>query len=198
MKPHIPTPIRAILATIIATGLIAAAGLARGQSINVTNLAQDLSPLLTATNYSFELYGTYAPTLPKHVGAGLLAVYNVNQYVGVGVGGDELGRFNMISADATLQLPIYPLTFLGNDFGSNFAIVPVQLFGAAVPLSGTSGNGLPGSTGGIVISDTGGYFKFGHVYGGQLDAGAAWGQWNNAGSYSGWRYHFFAGWVKNF
>ena len=35
------------------------------------------SGLLSATNYSFEPYYTYAPSAPKHNGGGILAVYNV-------------------------------------------------------------------------------------------------------------------------
>lgn len=195
---RIPRVIRLILALITLTGLIAAAGLARAQANTSTGPGAieagiENSGLLNATNYSFELYGTYAPSLPKHLGAGILAVYNVNDFVGVGIGADELGRFNMLSANATLQLPIYPLTFIHTSFTSNFAIVPFQLMGAAVPLSGASG-----SNGGILTEDTGAYFKFGELWGGQFDTGAAYGQWANAGAYSGKRYHIFFGWVKNF
>lgn len=186
-----------IKSVIVMATLLVASSVMGQSGIGAIVAGFQQSGLLSATNYSFEPYLTYAPNAPKHVGAGFLAIYNVNNYVGVGIGGDELGRFNLLSANATLQLPVFPLTFLHTTFTSNFAVVPFQLMGAGTPLSGTS-SPIANTSGGVVIVDTGAYFQFGHVLGGQLNAGAAYGQWDNAGAYSGKRYHVFAGWSKRF
>jgi len=193
-----------IMAAVLAVWGLLGGQVLRAQSTNGLGgiiLAAENSGLLSASNYSFNAYVTYAPTLPKHVGGGFIAIYNVNDYVGVGLGGDELGRFNILSANATLQLPVHPFTFITQTNGilaslATVAIVPFQLMGAAAPLSGTGGTSS-GGPGAVLIEDTGGYFQFGRVFGGSLDAGAAWGQWDNAGLYSGKRYHFFVGWSKN-
>jgi hypothetical protein len=189
-----------IKSLIAAAACLLLAGAARAQTNQFLTDIQT-SGLLTATNYSFEIYGTYAPKLPKHIGAGVLAIYNVNNYVGVGLGGDELGRFSILSANATLQLPIQPLSFLGTNSTittilSSTTLTPFQLLGGAVGLSGTSGGN--GSPGGIMTEDTGFYIQFAHVFGGRLNTGYAWGQWFNAGNYTGPRQHLFFGWSKGF
>ena len=150
------------------------------------------SGVLSATNYSIEPYATYAPKLPTKIGGGLLCVYNVNEYVGLGLGFDWLGSFNIISANASLKYPMHPLksvTFLPERFRTDFAVVPFTLFGGGTSFNGNSG---------VMIADTGFYTSFGHLWGGQFNTGVAWGQWANAGDYSGKRYHIFAGWSKGF
>jgi hypothetical protein len=161
----------------------------------VQALWTEVSPLTTASNYSFSAYGTYAPDIKAKIkfGGGLLAVFNVNDYVGVGVGGDYLRRFTLLSANATLKYPIHPLSFLHNSFGTNFAVVPFELIGGGASLSGASPGGI-----GVMIQDTGAYFQFGHLWGGQFAVGGAYGQWMNAGDYSGKRYHGFLSWSKGF
>ena len=161
---------------------------------------------LTATNYSFEpYYGTYAPkSAPKHNGGGILAVYNVNNYVGLGIGADELGRFNMLSVNATLQVPTQPLLFISNFSGVTNGLIsviansywtPFELMGGGKSLTDV---GNVSSSYGTVIQDTGMYVQFSHVLKGQLNVGGCYGQWDNAGEYSGKRYHFFFGWSKGF
>ena len=161
-------------------------------SAGLTEIYQAIaqSGLATATNYAVEPYLTYAPSLPTKFGGGVLAVYNVDRLIGLGLGADYCGTFTMISANATLKLPIHPLTFLHNDFGTNFAVVPFQLAGGGLPFSGANS--------GVVITDTGAYLSYGHLWGGQFNTGAAYGQWMNAGAYSGKRYHIFFGWSKGF
>lgn len=151
------------------------------------------SGLLTATNYAIEPYGTYAPKLPTKIGGGVLALYNLDKYVAPGLGVDWLGQFEMISANATLKLPLHPLTSFSwlPAWATNAEVVPFQLVGGGVGLFGNTSSG-------VVITDTGAYIGFGHVWGGSLNAGAAWGQWMNAGPYSGKRYHIFFGWSKGF
>ena len=190
---------------LIATTMLAAtAAVAQPTGINAIWQGIQQSGFLSASNYSFEPYYTYAPTAPKHNGGGFLAVYNVNNYVGLGLGGDELGRFNMISVNATLQLPTQPLTFINNFTHatngflyslSQVYVTPFELAGAGKPLNGT---GIASTSGAAVIQDTGAYVQFGHVLGGQLNLGACYGQWDNAGLYSGKRYHGFFGWSHGY
>ena len=150
------------------------------------------SGLSTATNYAFEPYLTYAPGAPahNHIGGGALVAYNVSQFVGAGLGVDYLGQFSLVSANATLRVPTHPLNFLGNSW-TNVALVPFALAGVGTPLSGTS-------SGVAALTDAGAYVSFGHLWGGKFNTGAAYGRWDNAGAYSGPRYHFFLGWSKGF
>lgn len=154
-----------------------------------------VSPLTTATNYSFNPYFTYAPDAPngQKVGGGLLAVYNVNNYLGAGIGFDYLGQFTLVSANVELKLPIHPFTTLAptNTFLHDLSVTPFALVGAGTPMSGAS-------TGVSSIVDTGAIFQFGHLWGGQFNVGGAYGRWDNAGIYSGNRYHATAGWSRGF
>jgi len=156
----------------------------------LTSLWDGFKPLLSATNYAFEPYGTYAPSAPKgsKEGGGLFVAYNVNNYVGAGVALDYLGQFSLVSANCQLKYAIHPFASYG---APNFAIVPFAMAGV--------GKGMGGSTGaGIITEDIGGYFQFGKLWGGSFNAGAAYGAWENAGKYSGKRYHVFFGWSKGF
>jgi hypothetical protein len=150
------------------------------------------SGLATATNYAVEPYLTYAPNAPSanRIGGGILVVYNVSQFVGAGIGADYLGQFSLVSANMSIKLPLHPFTFLGGSW-TNVALVPFALAGVGTPLSGTS-------AGFAAITDTGAYISFGHLWGGDFNAGACYGRWDNAGAYSGPRYHFFLGWSKGF
>lgn len=193
----IPRLIKAIVAVNILFGLLAVGGIVRGQTTNQSALDKIwqgflASDIMHATNYSIEPYVTYAPNAPQHqqIGGGALAVYNVNNYVGVGFGLDYLGQFSLVSADVTLKVPTHPLTFLGGGW-TNVAVVPFALAGVGTPLSGS-----PASA--AVITDVGGYVGFGHLWGGQFNTGVAYGRWDNAGAFTGPRYHIFAGWSKGF
>jgi hypothetical protein len=150
------------------------------------------SGLSTATNYAFEPYLTYAPDAPAHnrVGAGALVVYNVSHFLGAGLGVDYLGQFSLVSANVTLRLPTHPLNFLGGSW-TNVALTPFALAGVGTPLSGTS-------SGFAAVTDAGAYISFGHLWRGKFNTGACYGRWDNAGAYSGPRYHFFIGWSKGF
>ena len=163
-----------------------------GKGLGIIYQAVASSGILSATNYSIEPYLTYAPKLPTKYGGGLLAVYNVNAYVGLGLGVDWLGSFNMLSCNATFKYPLHPFksfTFIPEGFRTNFAVVPFALAGGGTAFTGN---------GGVMIADTGFYTAFGHLWGGQFNTGVCWGQWANAGDYSGKRYHFFMGWNKGF
>ena len=153
------------------------------------------SGLLSATNYAFEPYGTYAPSAPqgRKWGGGLLAIYNVNDYAGLGIGGDFLGQFTLVSGNATLQLPIAPFSGLTNapSVIQSLKIVPFGLIGVGSPLSGSADKMT-------AITDMGAAVKFGHLWGGQFNAGYSYGRWDNAGQYSGVRHHLFLGWSYGF
>jgi hypothetical protein len=176
---------------IVSIGLALTLTSVKAQNFTTNYIAVAIAPLLTATNYSFDIYGTYAPKLPKHLGGGIMAIYNVNNYVGAGIGVDYLGKFTLLSANATLQLPIKPFSGLTTNWLSTVAVVPFQLMGGGLGGVGSANNG-------IVTEDTGVYLNFGHVLSGQLNVGAAWGQWLNAGTYTGHRDHVFFGWSKGF
>lgn len=153
------------------------------------------SGILSATNYAVEPYATYMPSAPKGTqwGGGILAIYNVNQYVGAGLGVDYLGQFSIVSGDCTLKYPIHLGQYAGKIFSglSNFTVTPFALAGIGKPLTGSS-------SGISVIADAGFYTQFGHWLGGDFNTGFCYGKWINAGDYSGARYHIFAGWSKGF
>lgn len=148
------------------------------------------SGVLKSTNYSADPYATYAPSAPKghQYGAGLFVAYNVNDYVGLGIGVDYLGQFSLVSANVQLKYETHPFSGFGGPL-ANVAVTPFGLVGAGHPLGGTSSSVT-------AISDVGGYVSFGHVWNGRFNVGAAYGRWDGAGVYSGTRYHFFLGWAK--
>jgi hypothetical protein len=157
------------------------------------------SGLLNASNYSVEPYLTYAPknAANANFGGGILAIYNLNSYVGAGLGVDYLGQFSLVSGNATLKVPInvgkYVVQYapwLGSGL-TNLEVVPFALGGIGTPLSGS-----PNTI--ATILDAGAYVQFGHLYGGKFNVGACWGEWANAGDYSGKRYHLFFGWSHGF
>jgi len=178
-------------------GLITASFAQDAKPVNTVVSAVKSSGLLSATNYAFEPYATYAPNLKTKIGGGVLAIYNVNDYLGAGLGIDWLGQFSLVSGNATLKLPInagekakHYIPALP-DFVTNVVVTPFALAGLGTPLSGAGGNCS-------TIEDIGAYVQIGHLSGGKFNLGACWGQWNNAGEYSGKRYHIFAGWSKGF
>lgn len=155
------------------------------------------SDIMQATNYALAPYLTYAPKAPEKVGGGILAIYNVNNYVGAAMGVDYLGSFSLVSGNLTLKAdtqPLQSITWLSWAPASvrNVTITPFTLLGVGQPLGGTSGQGA------ATIWDVGGEVKFGHLWGGRFGAGITWGEWMNAGAYSGHRYHGFLSWQKGF
>lgn len=157
--------------------------------------AVETSGITTATNYAIEPYATYMAKAPagNKFGGGILAIYNVNNYVGAGLGIDYLGQFSLVSANIALKMPIHVGTYLPSSWtwATNVVVTPFALTGVGTALSGTSQNIS-------AIEDAGGYLSFGHVLGGRLNVGIAYGQWLNAGKYTGQRDHIFFGWSKGF
>lgn len=177
--------------TVAPTNAPASSGLPA--SLSQIASAVSSSQILKATNYSFEPYGTYASHNAANAkwGGGILAVYNVNDYAGLGLGADYLGQFSLVSANLSLKVPTHPLTFTGWSWATNLVVTPFVLAGVGTPLSGS-----PSSA--TTIEDAGGYIQLGHLWGGQFNIGGCYGQWNNAGDYSGKRAHLFAGWSHGF
>ncbi len=64
------------------------------------------------TNVAVEPYATYAPkSLPgsrDHWGGGVMAVWNVREMVGLGLGLDWLGQLSLVNVNVTLQAPFHP------------------------------------------------------------------------------------------
>jgi hypothetical protein len=177
-----------ILLTIGLAALLA--GIAQAQTVtNETLLDKVISDLGGATNYAVEPYATYAPNAPTKWGGGLLAVYNVNQYVGVGLGLDWLGEFSLVSGNVTLSLPFHPLSAY-----PSLVLTPFVLAGIATPYSGDGKFNGTAAT----VEDAGAYLKFGHVLGGQFNVGGCYGEWTGTGPYDVKRYHLFAGWSHGF
>ena len=149
--------------------------------------------LKSATNYAIAPYATYAPKAPTKFGGGALLIYNVNQYVGTGIGVDWLGQFNLFSGNLELKLPTHPFTALGGNWAA-IEVTPFVLGGIGTPTSGAGS-----ANGGLsTIRDVGLQIKFGHLWGGQFSAGGTYGSWSGAGLYDVVRYHGFVAWQKGF
>ena len=143
-----------------------------------------------ATNYAIAPYATYAPAAPVKVGGGAIFIYNVNNYVGAGIGIDWLGGFSMVSGNVELKLPVKPLASFGF---TNLTMTPFVLGGIGTPIqSGGGGSGLS------TIEDVGADIEFGHLAGGQFIVGASYGKWLGNSPYDVTRYHLFFGWKRGF
>lgn len=194
-----------MLALALATPVVQAQTNDATNSVTVTNSSNNVweqtlaaftwESLASITNWAIEPYLTYAPDIKgtsSKVGGGALILYNLNNYMAGGVGIDYLGQFSLFSGNLTLKLPIPVSRYieLPKPF-DNLTIVPFTLGGIATPMSGESESP-------IMVWDVGAAIKFGHLWGGQFNTGAAYGAWENAGDYSGKRYHIFVGWSKEF
>ena len=173
-----------------------------GADVNQLWGAVENSGILQATNWAVAPYATYAPSAKDQIGGGIMAVYDVPALtstnlgaVGFCLGMDWLGSWSMVSGSATVQANTHPLA---NIFwlswlpsaARNVNGVPFALAGVGQPMSGSSGA--------ATLWDLGYQVKFGHWMGGQFGTGFSWGEWMNAGSESGHRYHFFLGYQYGF
>lgn len=151
-------------------------------------------PLLAATNWTVAPYATYAPKAPTKIGGGVLAIYNVNNYVGAGVGVDWLGKFNLFSGNVEIKVPIHPLSFMNSQWAKDFVAAPIVLAGLATPLGGAKQD-----NGGLTtIIGTGLSFSITKAWGGQINAGAVYADWGNAGPYSVKHYYAFIAYKRGF
>lgn len=143
-------------------------------------------------NWSAYVYGTYAPDAPKKYGGGLLAVYNVNENFGAGVGLDALGtEFNMVSGNITLKVPTHPLSFIG---WTNVVATPFLLAGIGTPMGGAGKANGNIST----IAGAGTALDVFTVKGFQASIGYEYSQWSGASAFSGAHHHVFFGFRKGF
>ena len=112
--------------------LILCAGYSQAQT-NQTTLDKVIADMggISATNLAVEAYATYAPKAPTKWGGGALIIYNVNNFVGLGLGLDWLGSFSLVSANVQFSLPYHPLSSY-----PNFELVPFALLGVATAYSG--------------------------------------------------------------
>lgn len=142
-------------------------------------------------------YLTYAMNNAANVkwGGGLFLGYEVANVVGVQsalcVSADWLGQFSLASGGLSLKYKTKPLGFLG------FPDVEVTPF--VIGALGSPYGGAGTANGDLaIIYDAGAAIGFGKFLGGKFTAGACFGEWQNAGIYSGKRLHFFTGWAKGF
>lgn len=156
-------------------------------------LLEDISTGLgNVTNWAVATYGTYAPDSPKKYGGGLLAVYNVNNNFGAGIGVDVLGsQFNMVSGDLTLKASIHPFTFLG---WSNVVATPFLLAGIGTPMGGAGKANGNVST----IAGAGTALDVFKIKGFQASIGYEYSLWSGAADFSGAHHHIFFGIRKAF
>jgi hypothetical protein len=151
----------------------------------------------TASNYSVSPYATYAENAPKghQLGGGVLFVFDVSDNVGIGMGVDYLGSFNMVNGNVTIKQALRPLTYLGmtSAFASNFTVTPFGIAGACSPISSAgSANGSVGAIYGAGFNlDLCQFELAGTTL--KLSTGYARTEWSGLGAYSGWRDSLFLG-----
>ncbi|MGN6642067.1 MAG: hypothetical protein ACTHKU_03610, partial [Verrucomicrobiota bacterium] len=93
-----------------------------------TSLLKDfIAGAASATNWTVAPYATYAPNAPTKLGGGVLAIYELNQYLGAAIGVDWLGQLYMPSGNVQLKLPLKV---------AGFQVTPFALGGIAIPLGG--------------------------------------------------------------
>ena len=182
--------------TLLLAAALIGGGLLTSQAQTITNSTGFLAGfpgLGSATNISAWPYMTYAPKAPTKIGGGVLAVWDVNNYVGIGGGVDWLGNFSLVSGDVTLQAPynLGALPIVGSKLNGIYA-TPFVIVGIGTPIGGSGNN-----NGGIsTVSDVGAEVSFGHFLGGKFGVGGCYGKWTGVGPYDVPRYHIFAGWEK--
>lgn len=150
------------------------------------------SSLKGATNWAVAPYASYG--LKNHkFGGGILALYDFNNFVGSGIGIDELGSLSIVSANVQLKLPLKPLAFTGWSWATNLITTPFVYSGVGVPMGGTSGSGA------VTHEGEGVNFDVAKLWGGTFSLGAAYIQRQGAGPvYSGTYINPFLMWRKGF
>ena len=172
-----------------------------GLSSTIVNTIE-ASGITAATNWAVAPYLTYSSAAANHVGGGFLASYNfpaltgTNGSVGAALGADWLGSWSLISANVTLKLETHPfniglLSFLSDNFRTNFAAQPLAVVGIGAPMTGSSGA--------ATLWDVGYNLELGKylvtigapTWLNGVGLGGTWGEWENAGKESGHREHIF-------
>jgi len=175
--------------TVTGTGVTTATAPTNGFWGDLTALAGDVGLSSNPTNYAFGLFGGIK-TDGSQYSIGAYVVENVNNYVGVmaGVdqlfGGGKLGSENIVAGGLTLKAPTHPLRFLTsatNTFFYNLQTTPYVAVLASTPIGGTgnAGGGLGALVRGGLNVD---------IYnwsGWQLAAGVDYGNRTGSGAYNG-------------
>ena len=163
--------------------------------------AVENSAILQATNWAVSPYATYAPKSANKTGGGVLAVYNVPALtgslgaVGAVLGADWLGSWSLVSGSVTISAVTHPLasTSLLSRLPANIRNIeadPFTIAGIGTPLHGSSGT--------AELWDIGYNIDIYNTASSKFGAGFTWGEWMNAGTESGHRYHLFVSWKYNF
>lgn len=153
---------------------------------DIGNILGDVGISSNPTNYAAAAFYGHS-TSGNQSSIGLLVIENVNNYVGVAAGVDDLfgggkiGSANIVSGGLSLKAPTHPLAFLGtNSFEQNFTATPYALAMAALPINGTGQNGALGA-----VNRAGVNFDIYNLKGWEIGAGIDYGNRLGAGNYSG-------------
>lgn len=164
-------------------------------STNAESALEEIGGALESgvTNLAVEPFGIYSLNAPgghTHLGGGLGVFYNLNNYVAPGAGLVYLGHLSVFSGSVTVRLPFQPLPTMLPDLW----VVPNVLGGLETATGGAGGdNGTVGALAGGGVS-----VSYGHLWGGQFNAGIELVNRTAAGGYSGWAGEPFVGWSKAF
>lgn len=157
------------------------------QTTTSQSILDTFKPVLSATNIEVVPYLTYAPSAPTKYGGGVLAIYNLNNYVGAGAGVDWLGHFSLFSGNVTLKYDIVPFKNSSSAYLQGITITPFAIGGLATAIGGAGDN-----NGGISTIEGGGLSLSGVIpKAPKLKVGGAVVNWTGAGDYSGKHYEGF-------
>jgi hypothetical protein len=156
---------------------------------DIGNVLGDVGISTNPTNYAA---GAFAgiKTSGSQYSIGAYVIENVNNYVGIMVGVDQLfgggkiGSENVVAGGLTLKAPTHPLRFLTsstNGFLYSFAAIPYVAALASTPIGGTGNAG--GGLGALVR--TGINIDIVNFSGWELGAGIDYGNRTGAGAYNG-------------
>ena len=186
-----------ILTTPTAAAVILAAGFAQAQTAtNPPDIYDSIGSVLGNLGLSSNPSDYAAVVFAGHsvdknqLSAGILAIENVNNNIGVCAGIDHLwyggktGSANVVAGGLTLKAPAHPLTFLSADTNSWTHKLVVTPF--AIAMVGTPLNGTGNSDGGLAsIVRAGANFDIYNYKGWELGAGIDYGKRSGSGNYNG-------------
>ena len=133
------------------------------------------------TNFTFVGYGSYAPDIvaDQKAGGGALLIYDLlGQNVGAGIGFDWMGRFELISANIELKLPIHV---------AGLTLTPFGVAGVGIGFDTSETIGDSDS----IIAGGGFAANIYNWENGSLNVGYAAVNWFDAGDYTGLRHQAF-------
>lgn len=175
--------------TITGTGVNTAVAPTNGFWGDLGALAGDVGLSSNPTNYAFGLFGGIK-TSGSQYSIGAYVIENVNNYVGVmaGVdqlfGGGKLDSENVVAGGLTLKAPTHPLRFLTsstNSFAYNLVATPYAMVLVSTPIGGTGNAG-----GGLgAVARSGVNVDIYNWSGWQLAAGVDYGNRTGSGTYNG-------------